>query len=285
MPTSSEFRKKMVFSGPLVEYREFNYFPRKRYLIDREEKEAKKRLREIYKELAPLEPDEEKISTSVYRARSYLRRLIYANAWMYRKQNGRAIPPLFLTLTFEKNEQSLDYANREFSKYIQRLNYELFDKKIMELRYVAVPQFQKRGAIHYHAVLFNMPYVKKNVYAMLRDLWGHGSFVNLEKIQSAFNVHRYLSRYMEKNFLDGRLFDRKKYFASKKLNRPILIREPEVIDSLRENILKPFFTRADTFPTDYCGDIYFEHYRISENRTIFDLPIDDTVRECLNSKQ
>ena len=78
---------------------------------------------------------------------------------------------MFLTLTFSDNITNISYAFREFSKYIQRLNYALG----FNLKYVAVPQFQERGAVHFHVILFNFPFISGfNVYDFFRDTWGLG---------------------------------------------------------------------------------------------------------------
>ncbi|GAI10009.1 unnamed protein product, partial [marine sediment metagenome] len=41
----------------------------------------------------------------------------------------------------------MDITNREFKKFIQRLRYQYGDFK-----YMAVIEFQDRGAIHYHMI-------------------------------------------------------------------------------------------------------------------------------------
>ncbi|WP_236651814.1 rolling circle replication-associated protein [Enterococcus hirae] len=77
----------------------------------------------------------------------------------------------FLTLTFRENIQDIAYANNKFNKFIKRLNYELYHIKKSKLKYLATWEKQKRGAIHYHIVLFSFPFISTN---RLTTIWGIG---------------------------------------------------------------------------------------------------------------
>ena len=56
---------------------------------------------------------------------------------------------------------------------------------------------QERGAIHYHIILFDFPFISIN---RLTTIWGHG-FVKINKIDvdSIENRGRYISKYFEKD--------------------------------------------------------------------------------------
>lgn len=84
----------------------------------------------------------------------------------------------FMTITFKENVTNIEYANAEFKKFIKRLNYKLFKTKKAELKYIAVWELQKRGAIHYHIIFFSLPYI---AHTELRKLWTLGS-INIKKI-------------------------------------------------------------------------------------------------------
>ena len=60
----------------------------------------------------------------------------------------------FMTLTFKDNIQDVKYTNVEFKKFIKRLNYYLYNEKKQNLKYLAVWEKQKRGAIHYHIIFW-----------------------------------------------------------------------------------------------------------------------------------
>lgn len=103
----------------------------------------------------------------------------------------------FLTLTFKENIQDITITNKEFKYFIQRLNYYLYQTKVQILKYIATWEKQKRGAIHYHVIFFDFPYVAKQ---KLQDLWTHG-FIKINRIDvdSRENRGRYLSKYFGKD--------------------------------------------------------------------------------------
>jgi hypothetical protein len=57
---------------------------------------------------------------------------------------------------------------------MMRLNYHIGHA----LKYVSVVEFQKRGAVHYHAVFFNLPFI---VNDELAAIWSHG-FIKINAI-------------------------------------------------------------------------------------------------------
>ena len=84
----------------------------------------------------------------------------------------------FLTLTFRENIQDITITNKEFKYFIQRLNYYLYQTKVQTLKYIATWEKQKRGAIHYHVIFFDFPFVAKE---KLQDLWTYG-FIKINRI-------------------------------------------------------------------------------------------------------
>lgn len=135
------------------------------------------------------------------RARNNIRRLILANF------NNRS---KFLTLTFKENVTSLEEANKEFKKFIRKLRSNLGNFK-----YVAVIEFQKRGAVHYHGLL-DIKYVR---VSKLAEWWGNG-FIKINDIRHVDNVGAYVVKYMTKADADERLIGKKMYQCSKNLERP-----------------------------------------------------------------
>lgn len=128
----------------------------------------------------------------------------------------------FLTLTFKENIDDIQKTNYEFNKFIKRLNYKIYKTKKAKLKYIGVWELQKRGAIHYHIVLFSVP---KIPYKELKAIWPHGS-VNIKKIDvdQRENIGRYISKYFEKNMDDPKLLvkfmNKKRVFKSKNLKQP-----------------------------------------------------------------
>lgn len=141
----------------------------------------------------------------------------------------------FVTLTFKENIEDVSYTNNEFSKFIKRLNYQLYKSKKQLLKYIAVWEKQERGAIHYHVIFFSLPYIKN---ADLQKIWGYG-FVRINKIDvdSKENKGRYVSKYFSKN-VDIKNYKQKSFFKSQNLIQPKVRRfnSSEPIE-IKENII------------------------------------------------
>lgn len=182
------------------------------------------------------------------RARRSVRRLINANvdAWGEKSK--------FLTLTFAENVQDVKQANYEFKKFRQRLEYDLKIK----LKYVGVIEFQKRGAIHYHVIFFNLPYIQSND---LERIWGNG-FIKINAIDHVDNIGAYITKYMTKDNNDDRLIGKKSYFTSRGLKEPIerYLNEKEIAEVKDKLSHKKVF--EDRFDNEYVGDILYTQYNL-----------------------
>ena len=137
----------------------------------------------------------------------------------------------FVTLTFKENIQDITVTNKEFKYFIQRLNYSLYHTKTQLLKYIATWEKQKRGAIHYHVIFFDFPYIAKE---KLQDLWSHG-FIKINRIDvdSKENRGRYLSKYFGKD-LDVKEHKKKAFFKSQNLKMPKETRLPLTDDMIHE---------------------------------------------------
>lgn len=123
----------------------------------------------------------------------------------------------FLTLTFKENIKDIDVSNTEFTNFIRRLNYNLYGTKKSVLKYIAVWEKQKRGAIHYHIILFDIPFIKTK---KIEEIWGNG-FIKINKIDvdSKENRGRYISKYFSKS-VDEKDYKKKSFFKSRNLKKP-----------------------------------------------------------------
>lgn len=129
----------------------------------------------------------------------------------------------FITLTFEENITDIKEANKKFA--IWRTKIQSIKKDFL---YVCVPEFQKRGAVHYH-LLTNLD-IKENPELILTQkgksnqydvkYWKNGfsSVFSMKNI----NVIGYLSKYMTKD-IDNRLFGHRRYFYSQNLKKPCMV--------------------------------------------------------------
>ena len=154
----------------------------------------------------------------------------------------------FLTLTFKDNIQDITITNREFKYFIQRLNYYLYQTKTQLLKYIATWEKQKRGAIHYHVIFFDFPYIAKE---KLQDLWAHG-FIKINRIDvdSKENRGRYLSKYFGKD-LELKEHKKKAFFKSQKLKMP---KETKLM--LTDDILQNLLSENIVFQKEYTRQVY-----------------------------
>lgn len=196
------------------------------------------------------------------RAKRDLKWLINSNVGMY----GEQFTTKFLTLTFGENITDLDMANYEFKKFIKRLNYKVFKTKKSMLKYNVVIEFQERGAIHYHAIFYNMPYIKQ---IDLLKLWGNG-IIDIRKVEEIDNVGAYVSEYLGdpnkeqgKQEGDSRLEGRKSYFSSRGLYKPIVITDKKMVEVVRATLPVEKLTYSAEFNNEYLGDISYKQYNLN----------------------
>ena len=159
----------------------------------------------------------------------------------------------FITLTFADNITDLKVANYEWKKFKQRLETKIGYK----LQYLVVIEFQKRGAIHYHCVMFNLSYIQNKDLAAI---WGNG-YVKINRIDNVDNVGAYVCKYMTKTD-DDRLLGQKMYFSSRGLKKPVEIKEESRVESLASSLPAPALTYSNTFENEY-NTISYKQYNLN----------------------
>lgn len=245
------------------------------------------------------------------RNKNDIRDLVNSNAYAWSDEKHRTIRPKFLTLTFKDNVTDLDYANREFKKFIQRLNRHIkkdwtsFDG----VQYVAVVEFQKRGAVHYHLLLFNMPYIE---WSLLLDKWGLGGAyiegfkdkqgntvdMSYDSEKECFvanntevhNIGAYITKtmeYMSKSLDDERLKGRKCYFTSRGLKKSLVINDTSKCSEKEKEIVKFADSLSpdnkvfsNTYFNEHVGMVHYEEYNI-KFKGISSMKRLDRIRERL----
>lgn len=181
-----------------------------------------------------------------------LRRLINANVTKYSK---------FVTLTFKENIQDIKVAKNIFKKFVMKLNYQRKKQNKSNLKYVYVIEFQKRGAIHFHCVFFNLDFMKNSE---LQKLWGQG-FTKINIITNIDNVGAYVVKYMDKSLVDSRLNGHDLYGRSKgNLKESIIVKRPlEVKELLKAYKNKICYEK--TYSTDYNGKVTYYQINLLRN--------------------
>ena len=170
-----------------------------------------------------------KVATS--RAKNKMRRLVHGNQYVY------DVKPKLLTLTFKENLQDIKTANRHFSNFIKR-----FTRKVgYPIRYLAVHEFQKRGALHYHVILFNVPVIE---HKQIAKVWGHG-IIDIEVVKDN-TLHTYMTKYISKSFSDPKCKHSRRYFYSLDNKSIILTNHNKVLEEKKKEddkdlLYKPIF--------------------------------------------
>lgn len=129
----------------------------------------------------------------------------------------------FITLTYADNMQDMKQAKKDLEYFITNI------KKVKkDFKYISIPEFQKRGAIHFH-LLSNLSlqddYIiipqKNNTKYYDVKYWNKG-FTSYEDVKGDIKkVVGYISKYMTKVDCDERLFNVRRFSSSHNLIKPV----------------------------------------------------------------
>jgi hypothetical protein len=195
-----------------------------------------------------------KLQKNIMRTRNMVRRLILSNFDSTAK---------FWTFTFDDEKvppeisRSIEGSNRLWETFIKRMR-----RKYPDFKYLAVLEFQKRGAVHYHC-LCDLPFVKQRV---VQEIWGNG-FVSVNRIKHVDNLGAYVVKYMTKELTDERFFGSKLYQCSKGLNRPVEYRgemADRMVAALDLGQKKEVFTNC--YESEYLGQITYKEYNLMRQK-------------------
>jgi len=266
---------KIIKSGKEIEV---YYYKDKEILRGYKRKERKKKknkefrgqldINEYKKELKRLEEWEisfkAKTKFSISRTRTNIRRLANANPQLNK----------FLTLTFAESTTELQKANYLFNQAMKRI---IRQKEYFE--YIAVVEFQKDidyhgkkkekgGSVHYH-LLCNIKMPRTNNLKELFDwekwfalrYWKYG-FIKIKDVRQISNMGAYFCKYLGKDMFDKRMFGKKKFFCSQKLNKPVEMTGHEAFMFYNQYIngLEPIFVKS--FFSEYVGNIDYSAYTL-----------------------
>lgn len=164
---------------------------------------------------------------------------------------------IFLTLTFNNSNdfdiKDLKICNLKTHNFMVKLK-----ENFEDLKYLIVPEFQKRGAVHYHLII-NRPYIeKKNI----QKLWKYG-FIKVKDIYYLQGIGHYFTKYLTKNSDDERLYGKRSFFTSKNLRRSKTVYSDlaeRYIKLLQKNQIKPYFTK--NYSSEFNGVVQYSKYYI-----------------------
>jgi len=221
---------KVIISGDEVEIYKYTGSIPERSLHKRPRQSQERRARSL-----TIRPD------NAHRRRRSFERLVKSNL-------VGSNPPIFLTLTMATCV-SLSLADPLASRFFASLRR----KHGQHVRYIYVPEFQERGAVHYHALVWGLSdetiltegsrgknntnqkqrwldwlnargYAKSDLGCTraLQRLWARG-YVDIVPTDNSSKLARYLSSYMHKTMQDERLRGGRAYRASGNILRPLSV--------------------------------------------------------------
>jgi len=159
--------------------------------------------------------------------------------------------PLLLTLTFA-TVLRIDTAYECYSRFVKRMRAEYGQ----EWSYIAVPEFQKRGAVHFHVLAWNLPTDQFNGNERhsrhLLRLWAYG-FCDIRETDGSPKLAGYLAKYMQKAVYDERLLSQKAYVCSRNVLRPLSYALGTVFDFKKELFGETELIQKRVFDTQWLG--------------------------------
>lgn len=239
-----------MYSGNIVEVYEYEIG----YLVGYENNDVREP-----KQGQGEESQEDIRKRSLKRAKQNLRRLINSNHGQY----GSQFTSKFLTLTFGNHVTDLKVANYEFTKFMKRLNYLIFDTKRANIKYTAVWELTKKDRIHYHLILYNIPFTRVDKIA---EAWGNG-FVRINKIDEVDNVGAYIGEYLggaEEGQARPEFNGQKSYFSSRGLFKPVEILDKKIVESVAAALPSEKLTYSYEHANEHLGAISYKQYNLKD---------------------
>lgn len=181
---------------------------------ERKKEWVKKNMNKEFLNLEEKIKDKKIEEKNIRRSKSQMTRIVKANENDFKT---------FITLTYAENVTDISKANKNFDNWRRSI------KRIKnDFKYVCVPEFQKRGAIHYH-LLTNLDIQenrnliipqkgKKTQYDV--KYWNQG-FTSVFSVED-INIVGYMSKYMTKD-IDNRLWGKRRYLYSQNLKSPTTV--------------------------------------------------------------
>ena len=159
----------------------------------------------------------------------------------------------FVTLTFDAEKVDRFDDKKTKRKYTQWVNY--VKKQFPDMFFVTVPEYHKRGALHFHMLVggVTMEELKcvpaltkrgklkykhgKQIFNITAWRWG---FSTLSKVENSEASKHYICKYITKQHYDDRFFNKRRYYVSQNIKRPFIEKwhvSPErCLDGIDDNV-------------------------------------------------
>lgn len=242
---------RVIKSGHTIEVYEYEH---DYYRVEKLEKEAEKKVEVEKLEITNKEENRRKNDN---RARQEVRRLINAN-W----EGGRA--EYFITLTYADNMQDVEMAQKHFRSFIKAIRR----KYGTDIKHLAVMEWQKRGAIHFHLIVKGFDLgddpgedMEKHETEWGEKIWKYG-FVDIMSLWAIDNIGAYLTKELLKDIQkQQREEGKRRYYHSQNLDKPMVITGEDAtywIDTLKTTY--PHFTNS--YEGEFTGQVIYREYNL-----------------------
>lgn len=172
---------------------------------------------------------------------------------------ARAGVPALLTLTM-RSIVPIETSSKFFAAFFDTLKrtYKI------DIEYIGVPEFQKRGAVHYHVLVWGLS--EELIYGerasrFLGNIWARG-FLDCVPTDGSPKLAGYLSKYMSKAMHDDRLGGKRAFLASRGIMRPVLYKSPLIVAHAREVLgVDIELLTEKKFSTEWLGECHYKRYK------------------------
>lgn len=169
--------------------------------------------------------------------------------------------PYFATFTFVDilPLRRTKMAFHAFNKRMQRV-YPNF-------KYIAVHEWQKRGAVHFHALVWGIPQdevTNERKRRRIQNIWRQG-YMDIINTDGSPRLATYMAKYMLKALYDDRNNNARAYSSSSGLPRPQSfnsVRDPVAVQYILEGVDKQLeLISSYSYDTQYLGKVKLTTYK------------------------
>ena len=200
------------------------------------------------------------LNDAISRARQKIYQLARCNDWQW-----------FLTLTL--SPKIVDSFNYDLSSKMVIRWINNFRRRNKGVKYIIVPEPHKSGRWHFHGLASGLKtdeLIKTNVKINGRQVYhlsGYGlGWSTATQIEESSRVASYIVGYMNQTFLRGVGFNRKRYWASKNLDKPeeyTLLLKPDEVIAMKVNLEEvAIYKKVKKADSEYQQEVEIIHCKI-----------------------
>lgn len=160
--------------------------------------------------------------------------------------NSNPKTTVFYTLTYKLNQTSRKLAQHHHEQMLKRIQRDLGTRPA----FIYTIEYQKRGAIHFHGLLFNMPFVPSAKF--MKRYWKQGG-VTLKQAHNSAHAIAYATKYMTKESENTN--NVRMYSCSQGLKQPKEIYDFDTVKAyIRGAIERQYlYKKSDTYINSFTG--------------------------------